>query len=175
MSEQKEVIEKKVRGNREKRIKNIAREVGDTTVMVLVNRRKEVVGVTAIDTEDYPRVKKHRWYLNKMGYAFTGGGRPFSLSSFLLGVKTDRYNVIDHINQDKLDNRKCNLRVVSRSVNAFNAKTRIDNTSGCPGVSWEAARGKWTARICIDGKVKCIGRFATIENAITARKSAEVF
>ena len=175
MKEQTKAAEKKARGNREKRLKNFALEVGDTTVIVLVDRRKEVVGVTGIDTEDYQRVKKHRWYLNKAGYAFTGSGHPFSLASLILGVKTDRYNVIDHINQNKLDNRKHNLRVVSRSINAFNAKIRKDNTSGHPGVSWDSARRKWTARICVGGKVKCLGRFAAIESAIMARKSAEVF
>lgn len=53
--------------------------------------------------------------------------------------------VVDHINQNKLDNRLSNLRAVSRAVNALNSKNRINNTSGIKGVHYSPRRRKWSA------------------------------
>jgi len=48
-----------------------------------------------------------------------------------------------------------------------------NNTSGHPGVTWEEGRSKWKATIKIDGKLKNIGRYDTLEEAVEARKQAE--
>ena len=161
------------RCNREKRIKNDVFFSGDVCVIVLKNRQGMVVGTTMIDTVDHEKVKSHRWYLNNVGYAMTGT-KIVPLAATILGIKTNRNVIVDHINQNKLDNRRINLRVIGKSENAFNSKQRTDNTSGYRGVSWDKARNKWTARICIHGKVSCIGRYGTIEKAIEARKLAEI-
>jgi len=161
--------------NREKKVKNeiVRPPYSDGWLcIVLRNQKKEFTGLAWIDSDDLPKVQSHRWYLSKIGYAVTGR-EIVSLASFILGVKTDRNTVIDHKNQNKLDNRKCNLRVVDKSINALNAKIRNDNTSGHCGVSFDKARNRWTARISIHGKVSCIGRYATIEEAVDARELAE--
>ena len=49
-------------------------------------------------------------------------------------------DVIDHINRDPLDNRKINLRIVSRSINSTNAKERTESKSGIRGVYRREAR-----------------------------------
>lgn len=77
---------------------------------------------------------------------------------------------VDHINGDRSDNRISNLRTVTKSGNMRNARRRSDNTSGVMGVSWDAARKQWQARI---GR-KHIGRFDLKEDAIKARKAAEI-
>lgn len=79
--------------------------------------------------------------------------------------------VIDHINGNKLDNRICNLRDVSKRVNALNTHgPRRDNTrSGLQGVSKISGRSKrWAARISEAGKRVHIGSFATPEEAHSA-------
>jgi hypothetical protein len=157
---------------REKRIKNDVYFIENVCIIVLKNQRREVVGTTMINAADYDIVKGHRWYLSQIGYAISGT-EITPIASMILGVKTNRNIIIDHINRNKLDNRRENLRLVSKSDNAFNSKTRSDNTSGHCGVSWEEKRKKWVARICINGKVKQIGRFETIEDAIFARKREE--
>lgn len=81
---------------------------------------------------------------------------------------------IDHINGIKDDNRFCNLREVSNSENAKNSKHRINNTSGHVGVNFEYRGSKWTANIKVDGKKISLGRFDTKEEAIEARKLAEI-
>lgn len=79
---------------------------------------------------------------------------------------------IDHINGDRADNRLCNLRDVSRAVNARNSAMRTGTRSGINGV---CAQGKrWCAYIRIDGHRTRLGVFDRKEDAAAARRKAEV-
>lgn len=80
---------------------------------------------------------------------------------------------IDHINQDKSDNRLENLRLADQSVNMHNTKVRSTNKSGVTGVSWRADRNKWNARIKVGYKNFNLGLFDKMEDAVAARKKAE--
>lgn len=81
---------------------------------------------------------------------------------------------IDHINGNTSDNRIINLRDVLPCVNLRNAKKRLNNTSGKTGVYLHKKSGKWMASIGIGGKLKHIGLYASIDEAIQARAKAEV-
>ena len=81
---------------------------------------------------------------------------------------------IDHINGICSDNRIKNLRSVSRSENMKNQKLRLRNTSGVCGVHWHSAKGKWQAYITSQGKNIHLGYFTDKDDAIAARKAAEV-
>jgi hypothetical protein len=59
---------------------------------------------------------------------------------------------VDHINHDSLDNRACNLRLVTPSANIQNQRKRRDSKSKYKGVSWHERAGKWMAQISINGK-----------------------
>lgn len=81
--------------------------------------------------------------------------------------------VVDHINGDTLDNRRENLRVVSRSVSVRNQSGIIStNKTGAPGVR-ETKNGTWEVGINHQGKWKYLGRFKTLEDAVDARLKAE--
>jgi hypothetical protein len=81
---------------------------------------------------------------------------------------------VDHINGNVLDNRRENLRVVSRAVNMRNfAGLRPNNTSGVVGVSFDKSRGKWVANIKVNNQHVRLGRFETLEAAKAARLEAE--
>jgi len=83
--------------------------------------------------------------------------------------------VIDHINQNKLDNRRANLRYATRRVNALNSKHRANNTSGIKGVHKRSDSGKWKVYIQLKKYHKyTIGTFEDFFEACCARKSAEV-
>lgn len=80
---------------------------------------------------------------------------------------------IDHINGIRSDNRWCNLRVVTRTQNLMNSALRPDNRSGIKGVYWDSRRNLWQAEIKVAGKREHLGRFATIDEAASARRLAE--
>lgn len=75
---------------------------------------------------------------------------------------------IDHINGIRTDNRISNLRLATRSQNCANKKGRRDNTSGVKGVTWDKNRGKWMAKIQVNGRHVGLGRFERIEDAAAA-------
>ena len=84
---------------------------------------------------------------------------------------TDEYITIDHINREKLDNRKENFRYATKSENRINSKIRTDNTSGIQGVRFE--QGKWRARISVNGKYVHLGMFDNFQEAVKTRLEAE--
>ena len=81
---------------------------------------------------------------------------------------------LDHINGDPQDNRIINLRQVSHAENMQNKKLHSNNNSGQPGVSFIKQYTKWRACIGLNGKVQHLGWFDSLEDAVTARKQAEI-
>lgn len=68
---------------------------------------------------------------------------------------------VDHINGNPFDNRRCNLRLASRSQNAANSRLNRANTSGYKGVYWHKTTKRWHARIHVNGRTKSLGYFHT--------------
>lgn len=81
---------------------------------------------------------------------------------------------IDHIDGDKTNNRIANLRVVSNSINQKNRGMQSNNLSGFTGVSWHKVCSKWCATIGVDGRQVHLGTFESLDDAIAARKRAEI-
>lgn len=75
---------------------------------------------------------------------------------------------IDHIEGDGSDNRWSNLRLASHAENQWNAKRRIDNSSGYKGVSFKKQNGKWFYTISVNGKRKFRGYYDSPELAHSA-------
>lgn len=68
---------------------------------------------------------------------------------------------VDHINGNTLDNRRCNLRVCAHHKNLQNqGKQRGLHTSKYKGVSWNARKSKWEARLTVDKKLTFLGNYA---------------
>lgn len=66
---------------------------------------------------------------------------------------------VDHINGDKLDNRKANLRICSHAENRRNVKKQMDCTSEYKGVFWCSRLAKWSTRITVNGKEIHLGNY----------------
>ena len=143
--------------------------------------RGHVVGFALVDAADAPTVMRFRWNRMNAGYARTNLGKRNPLRAMMpeherssvmmhqLVMGCLMSSVIDHINQNKLDNRRCNLRVVSKSENAINSKVRNTNTSGFRGVSWESQTGKWRATVNQGKKRISAGRYdCAVEAALAA-------
>jgi hypothetical protein len=110
----------------------------------LRNREKHVIDYALVDPEDFENVMKYRWCLNH-GYAsgYVEGKRMF-LHHFVF-IKPVLGKIIDHINNDRLDNRKCNLRESTRAENSHNVCKR-DSSSKYKGVSWDKNSHKYRAQ-----------------------------
>ena len=137
------------------------------------NHHRQFVGVTLIDRADEPRVNQTYWYRTATGYACSWKhGR---LSRWLLGLpKGDQSGrvEVDHINGNKLDNRRGNLRIVNRSTNDSNRRgPQSNNTSGILGVSPHS--GGWQGQINVQGE-SYRKWFKLKEDAITWRKGMEI-
>jgi hypothetical protein len=126
-----------------------------------------------IDDVDHEAVSRYSWCLLTCGYPATAVGkgslrRVVTLHEFLLGAAPVGLEW-DHINRDKLDNRRSNLRVVSHAVNNRNKGKRKDNATGVIGVCRYKRDG--TFQVDIGGKF--LGRFSTLEEARRVRLNAE--
>lgn len=84
---------------------------------------------------------------------------------------------IDHIDQNRLNNSKDNLRECTRSQNQFNRGKQTNNKSGYKGVSFDIVRNKWQVGIGFNGKRFALGRYDTPELAYNAycKKAIELF
>ena len=129
---------------------------------------------TYITKKDFGRVAGH---INQRGYLKIGILNKSYFAHrlawlYIHGELSDKE--IDHINQNKLDNRIVNLREVDSRVNMKNLPKYKSNKSGQCGVGWKKANNKWYARIDVDGKRISLGYHIEYSDAVNARKNAEV-
>lgn len=80
---------------------------------------------------------------------------------------------VDHINQNKSDNRWCNLREATRSQNRCNVGISTKNTSGYKNISWIKSINKWQVQITRKGKRYYIGNYVKKDDAIKAAQEAQ--
>ncbi|MDO5300275.1 MAG: HNH endonuclease [Clostridia bacterium] len=128
-----------------------------------------------IDYADYPAVRTHRWWVDKgSGYFVTSkDGRLVYLHRMLMPCPEGL--VCDHINRNKLDNRRSNLRYATPQENSRNRGMSRKNTSGFIGVSWHIRNERYVAQIKVDGRTRNLGQFRTAEEAARARDKAALF
>jgi hypothetical protein len=136
---------------------------------------------TIVDDEDYKKYSKYNWWENCNGYAWRqvqkNNKNTRKRQSIFLHrqINNTPYKMdTDHINRDKLDNRKVNLRSVSRSQNMLNLSPTKANRSGAVGVCKHKKSGKWRSYITINNKQKSLGYFELLDDAIKARKEYKV-
>jgi hypothetical protein len=130
-----------------------------------------------VDDEYYDILSKNKWCLSR-GYANrkiynNGNGKQTTIYMHRVVIELSGRKVlpgteIDHISQDKLDNRKDNLRIITHSQNVQNRKVFRNNTSGYKGVSWNIQSKKWQSHITVGGILKNLGNFDNILDAAMA-------
>lgn len=128
--------------------------------------------VALVDDEDYERVIKYNWYALKQRcggyYAVThdpiNHNDLILMHRFILNAK--KGEEIDHINGQKLNCCKHNLRIVTRQQNQMNRKKQLKpSCSKYKGVSWKKSTNKWSSAIGINGRMIHLGYFFNEEDA----------
>lgn len=119
---------------------------------------------------DYDKIKVRRWHKDSNGYAvcyyrdeFGKEGRLFLHREVMCSKEGD---VTDHINRDKLDNRRGNLRIVTTSQNGMNRGPNKGRPGGFKGAVGED--GKFVTKVMVEGVSIYVGTFATKEDAAKA-------
>jgi len=124
-----------------------------------------------VDSEDLPEILKHAWKNNGnnyFNYCKRIGKKSIVIYLHRLITNAPQDMEVDHIDHNKLDNRKSNLRLCTRSENKCNKVLSDKNTSGYKGVCWDKSRKKWQANIGKNYKKHTIGHFDTPEEAYAA-------
>ncbi len=127
------------------------------------------------DREDYEKVSQYSWHVGtREGYlmAMIYGTKKSILLHRLIMNEPDGM-VVDHMNHDPLDNRKCNLRLVTFSQNQMNRNQICKAKSGVTGVYQNRRSGKWMAYISVGGHQKNLGLYDEFDDAVKARKEGE--
>jgi hypothetical protein len=110
--------------------------------------------------------KHGRWYAVRSGTQY--------MARVVMGI-TDPKILVDHKDRNAtLDNRESNLRIATVAQNCHNQGLRTNNTSGFKGVYFDRTKGRWRARIQVNGKSTPLGYFATSIEAARAYNEAAV-
>jgi len=129
-----------------------------------------------VDNEEFNFLNQWKWYISN-GYAsrdiFIKGNRKCIYMHRLINNTKENF-VTDHINRNKLDNRKSNLRNATGSQNGINRGLNKNNTSGYKGIIWRKDTKKWQVRIRVNYKTFYFGCYKNIKDAIKARKESEL-
>lgn len=138
------------------------------------------------DDDDYKLVMQFKWSLSRKGYAQAAVPakiakqypvKGIQMQRLLLWDKIRKGLIVDHINGNKLDNRKKNLRIVTMSQSNMNRglihfERRQNVFSQYKGVWWD--RSKWRCAITVQGKKIYLGRFSNEIDAALAYNNAAI-
>lgn len=136
--------------------------------------------VTSVDDEDFEALACYKWYAvyhYGIWYAVRGTPRPhrkqLRMHRVILGEPP---GLVDHWDNDGLNNQRSNLRVCTSTQNAQNRRHHRDCISQYKGVSLFKRTGRWRALIRANGVTHYLGSFATdIEAHIAYCRAAEIY
>lgn len=125
-----------------------------------------------VDESDFDKIKGFSWHPSwqprARGYYVMAKIEKKTIYMHRVIMEPPEGMTVDHINHNPLDNRRCNLRLATRSQNQMNHRVQRNNTSGFKGVHLFKRTGKYRAYIMVMGKEKHLGYFVTAEEAHAA-------
>lgn len=149
--------------------KNGLDDINDIGVRIPIGGKHSNKGdICIISKIDEKEVMKYKWHKTASGYVKK---TDIFLHRFIMNRTI---NNIDHLSQNKLDNRRSNLIDVNHNTNSLNQSVSTRNKSGKKGVCFVVSKNKWTSKITIDGITYSLGDYINKEDAIKAREIAEL-
>ena len=152
---------------------------GDIARIPLRDRTGTVIDYAVIDAADVDLVSAWPWHLNSDGYVARSswkGGKwtDFRLHRVILGLERGNPLEGDHIDHDRRNNRRSNLRIIPKPAQADNRISRPGSSSKYRGVSWHKTKRKWGAHVRVDRKLLHLGYFASEEEAGEVAREARL-
>jgi len=138
--------------------------------VVIFVKDKDKIKRIIIDRNDFETVNRfyNEWKIIKKGKNEYCGISFKSVRVLLHQLITNKYQIIDHINQNPFDNRRLNLRIVNKSINALNSKKLRNSRSRYVGVYWNKNFNGWNVRVSFDKKEYSFGVYRHKKIAIKA-------
>lgn len=127
-----------------------------------------------IDNEDLHLLEGQAFYIDTCGYVTVAVTRKNKARLHSLIMKPESGLEVDHINGNRIDNRRSNLRICTHADNCKNSGLRSNNKTGVRGVWFDSIRCLWTSQITTNGKRISLGRFKDFESAVNSRIAAEI-
>jgi hypothetical protein len=167
------VIEKKIKPKFRENTANLSYDVKENdNIISFICSDKEI----KVDKDLWNELSKYKWYIDNRDYvaAYVSTSNIRRMHHMVMDLKgvdisdIDPNKVIDHINNDRLDNRFCNLRINTISGNNHNRIKKENATSKYMGVHYFPRDDNWMAQISKDHKYHFIGYFDSQEDAALA-------
>ena len=117
----------------------------------IIVKSKNYTHKVLLDTEDLPKVGKIR--ISNTGYAYQCCTKAQSVANLIMNHTPDRNTVVDHINSNRLDNRKSNLRIISQQSNTQARKTFVRNNTGTLGIAYRENKNYKYYRVSITNPI----------------------
>jgi hypothetical protein len=147
----------------------ILKNKNNECIIEIFNNKKEKICETIVDEDIYYDLIRYKWnckdnYIRNFKKGF--------LHRYIMNYEGKDF--IDHINNNPLDNRKKNLRIVTVKQNNMNKQSKINSSSKYIGVCWNKSKNKWTSSINYNSKRIHIGHFNDEIEAAKARDIATI-
>lgn len=145
-----------------------------TQQIPLYNRAQRAL-FAIVDDDDFERLIDYRWRLNSKGYAirsYSVDGKEILVALHREIMQPPPGLVVDHIDHDKLNNTRANLRIITQQQNLMNRRLFKNSTTGFKGVTYQ--HGKWLVRIEKDGQIIQLGFHTDLKTAALVYDCAAV-
>lgn len=139
---------------------------------IYVRHGANAVSVSFIDEENEHLFTSRKWHVDSSGYVASRNNKNVYERIHRIIVGASKGQVVDHIDGNKLNNTKSNLRICSNAQNLANRGPNKNNSSGKKGVYFCKRSKKWIAQIGFDNKRITVGSFSDLNEAAEAYEAA---
>ena len=148
--------------------------IEEIAILDYFNGDGDKIGEFIINAADLKLIASHKWYSSGRYISCKVGNKHIKLHRLIAGITEEQIEqgyIVDHINGDKNDNRRSNLRICKQLENTWNRINKSTNKSGIKGV-YKSGR-KWHSDISVNGKQITVLSTDIFENAVYARQISE--
>lgn len=163
---EKKILELQIIKQNELKQLSIVKNKNNECIINLYNK-DNIIKEIIVDEDDYYNLIQYKWKISHHNYV-TNYKLGF-IHRYILNYTGEYY--IDHINNNKFDNRKINLRIVTAKQNSMNKSSQKNSTSKYIGVYWNKNNNKWIAKIYVNKKYILLGQF---NNELEAAKMRDL-